>query len=526
MEPRVDAAVRRPNILVFMTDQQRAETVLPGHRLKAHTPHLDRFRTTAVDFRNAHAPAPHCCPSRTSFFTSLYPSEHGVWNNVNVTNALTRGPRPGVRFWSEDFVAAGYRLAFTGKWHVSNWQGPDAWGWEELLLHPALPGRDGDPDAQRRAARRDELARLADGHDDPSTAAARIEGEVVRPGWTRYVHYGADEDPFRDAEVVQAGVDFLSGQRDAVEPWMLYVGTLGPHDPYTPPQRFLDLYDLDDIELPPTFAETMEDKPALYRRTRGRFDQLTEQEHRQSLRHYLAFCTYQDDLFGRLLGALEATGQLDDTIVVYLSDHGDYTGDFGLWGKGLPSMQPAYHVPALIGGGAARFPPGEVTVPVSLLDIGPTLLDLAGVPAAGAGSGTSLVPWLRAERSPDEPRDLFFQSNGNEAYGIQRIVISDGWKLVHNLFDYDELYDLEADPEERRNLLAPAGHAERRVGIDPLAAIPPEHAETVRRLFGKLWRLGLDHDDENINEYILTALAPFGPLVADEERPTLARRPK
>ena len=122
----------RPNILIVMTDHQRAETVLPEH--PAITPHVAALAREGVTFTNAFCPSPHCCPSRATFFTGLYPSGHGVWNNVCNDQALSRGLKPGVRLWSEDLAAAGYDLHFSGKWHVSVEEGPRDRGWTEHFL--------------------------------------------------------------------------------------------------------------------------------------------------------------------------------------------------------------------------------------------------------------------------------------------------------------------------------------------------------------------------------------------------------
>ncbi len=465
MEPQ--AKTKRPNILIFMTDQQNGRTIHNGAWARAITPNIDRFRRRAASFTNAVTPSPHCCPSRTSFFTSLYPSEHGVWNNVNNANALSRGPRPDVTWWSQDFLDAGYDLAFSGKWHVSNHQKPSDLGWRELFLTQAGHGHgldvfgQHDESISREASRYRGIGRV----DRP-----RGRGEILRPGWTEYVHYGTDEDPFDDRFATERGVEFIQSAASTDAPWMLFVGTLGPHDPYTPPKRFLDLYDPVDIVLPENFEDPMFDKPGLYRRTRDRFDQLTADEHREAIRHYLAFCSYEDHLFGKLLDALDASGQADETVVLYLSDHGDYLGEHGLWGKGLPSFGSAYNVPFVIGGpgiAASRFT-RECTYPVTLMDIGPTLLDLCGVTPSGRSSGLSLAPWLIGDATLEEiPRDHFFQSNGNEVYGMQRIVVSGRWKLVHNMFDYDELYDLQEDPGELVNLLA-MGKANANLGEDRL----------------------------------------------------------
>lgn len=500
-----------PNIVVFMTDQQRGATVLPGDPLKAITPHVDALASDGVTFTRAHTVSPHCCPSRTSFHTGLPPSTHGVWNNVNVANALRRTPYADTRFWSQDLAEAGFRLGFAGKWHVSNTMNPRDVGWQECLV--TAPGAAGEAtEEQQRAAateRDRELAAQAAVDHDPGRQ--RRPGEILRPGYTDYVHYRVNPDPYGDRAVVDSAIEFITSAAEGDQPWISYVGTLGPHDPYQPPQEFLDLYDLDAIELPETFDDPMHDKPALYRRIRDRFDQLTEQEHREALRHYLAFCSYEDHLFGRVRDAVAASGQLEDTIFVYLSDHGDYAGDHGLWCKGLPAFTSAYHVPLVIGGA----PLGEdvrgttVTDLVSMIDLGPTLMELCGREPTAPMPGHSLVPALRGEPL-DGPGEVYFASNGNETLGNQRVVMTDRWMLVVNLFDADELYDLVNDPGQRHNLLHRDRPA-RRTGITEGSTVPSELREVVDELYARMWRFGLAHGDDLTCNYILTALGHRGP---------------
>jgi arylsulfatase A-like enzyme len=476
-----------PNILIFMTDQQRADTAPPFGR--ALMPNLARFARQAVTFSQAYCPSPHCCPSRATFFSGLYPSEHGVWNNVDVGNTLSRGLFPGTRLFSQDLADAGYELHYSGKWHVSAVQSPAEFGWRmgwpaPHRLSPVTDRPDTHewPDYEQMA-----------GQPEPSQ---RGPGQILRPGYGPYTHYGqVDEIWPHDRQTVDDAVAAIRHRRRGAGPWCQFVGTIGPHDPYTVPRRFLELYNLDDLALPPSFGDAMADKPGLYRRTRGRFDQLTEPEQRDALRHYLAHCSVQDELFGRVLAALDERGELDDTLIVFTSDHGDYAGDHGLWCKGLPCFRGAYHVPAIVrppGGADGRV----VDHFVSLADFAPTFLDVAGLSPERPLAGVSLRPWLGGETPPDWRQAIFTQTNGNELYGIQRSVTTRDWKYVYNGFDQDELYDRRRDPHELINLTT-----------------DPAQAEVVRQMCRRLWRFAHERRDVCINGYIMVALAPWGPAV-------------
>ncbi|MFW5829987.1 MAG: sulfatase-like hydrolase/transferase [Planctomycetota bacterium] len=479
-----------PNILIFMTDQQRGSTILPEHLAK--TPHLDRFLAEGLLFDNTRCPSPHCCPSRATFFTGLYPTEHGVWNNVSVQNAHSRGLNEGVQLWSERLVEAGYRCAFSGKWHVDFDRAPRDFGWEELRV-TAGTVKDGcgwmGPDWEAYRG----------GHGRES-ADERADGQVLRPGYGDYQHYGSNENPFGDREVVDAGLASLRQMAGGEKPWCLYVGTLGPHDPYVPPQRFIDMYRDVDIPLPDNFDDPMTDKPALYRRTRGPFDQLSREEHRESIRRYLAFCSYQDALFGEVLAELERSDQADNTLVIYTSDHGDYLGEHGLWCKGLPNFRGAYEVPLAMRWPAGLQEPGRrCDAKVGLEDLARTLLEVTGNAAAvdWPGSGRSLLPFIH-NQEPASWRNAFFtQTNGNELYGIQRSIDTGEWKYTYNGFDDDELYDLRKDPGEVHNLAA-----------------DPQYAGQVQELCARMWAFAYEHQDQCINPYVMVALAPVGPGAA------------
>ncbi len=482
-----------PNILVFMTDHQRGDTILSNSPVK--TPNVDRLRKQAVTFENAYCPAPHCCPSRASFFTGLYPSEHGIWNNVAVSNALSYELFDNVRLFSQDLKDAGYQLYFSGKWHVSATHGPQDYGFTILrhpktyAPHPHLPDTN------------EWNLFYTEGHKTDIGNEERTEARIIRPGYTSYTQYGINEDPYKDQDTVAAAVEQLK-KMDSDKPFFLYTGVLGPHDPYCVPQRFLDMYNPDEIELPKNFHDTMEDKPALYRRTQDRYAQLSEAEHKESIRRFYAFCSYEDYLFGQLLDTLEEQNLMENTLVLYVSDHGDYIGSHGLWAKGLPCFKEAYHVCSMAGGGVVKNPGRVEHAFISLADWAPTFLEMAGITPKQHMAGKSLVPFLE-NQNPQEWRDtLFTQTNGNEVYGIQRAVFNKRWKYVFNSFDYDELYDLEADPQELHNLL----HGIKDVDIPNCP-----YADIVRTMCEQMWQFAYANKDNCVNPYIMTAFAPYGP---------------
>jgi len=485
--------VSKPNLLIFMTDHQRGDTVLPSS--PCITPNIDRLAREGVTFSETFCPSPHCCPSRATFMTGLFPAEHGVWHNVDVANAISRGLNEGVRTWCEDYRDAGYRMHYSGKWHVSHHESPVDRGWN------VCPGTEGDYSGRGVyvSDRWDTYRKIA-AEPEPTE---REEAQILRPGFPQFRLYGTSDGNKGDERVVDEGLAALNQvtTEESDDPWCLYVGCGGPHDPYYVPQRFLDMYDPDEIELPPNFADEMADKPNFYRRTKDLFDQLTEQEHREGIRHFLAYCTFEDELFGKLLTKLEESGQADNTIVMYCSDHGDYMGEHGLWAKGLPCFRGAYHVPMVMRWPQGISNPGRTEdALVSLADMAPTFLDAADIAPEGEFTGRSLMPFLRGESVSDWRDVLYTQSNGNELYGIQRSVFGKDYKFVYNGFDYDELYDLRNDPHELCNVVG-----------------DPQYQDVVRQSMRRIWQFSHRTGDTCINPYIMVRFAQYGPAEAFRE---------
>jgi arylsulfatase A-like enzyme len=417
-----------------------------------------------------------------------------VWNNVCNDQALSRGLKPGVRLWSEDLAEAGYALHFSGKWHVSVEESPADRGWTE---HFVSGGK-----GTHHGWHWDQYRKLAEAGEQ-ANRETREQGEILRPGYGTYRLYATGEVEAtgalqHDETAVAKALDVLPKLEAGDQPWCLYVGLIGPHDPYIVPQRYLEMYDVADIPLPPSYADELAGKPVIYQRMREiRFGQLSEREVRDGIRHFWAYCTYLDDLFGQLLAALDATGQRDNTLVLYTSDHGDYCGEHGLFAKGIPCFQGAYRVPAVI-----RWPAGianagrRVEAFVSLADFGPTFQDVAGA-VSGAATGASLLPFLRGESPACWRDEMHTQCNGVELYYTQRSVMTRDFKYIFNGFDRDELYDLRADPHEMHNL-----------------AEDPAYESVKRAMCGRMWRFAYLEHDTAINPYITVGLAPYGPAEA------------
>jgi arylsulfatase A-like enzyme len=199
-----------------------------------------------------------------------------------------------------------------------------------------------------------------------------------------------------------------------------------------------------------------------------------------------------------VLDALDATGQADNTLVIFLSDHGDYVGAHGLYLKGAPAFREAYHVPCIMRWPQGIRHPGRVVDEfITLADFAPTFLELAGVQPAQPMTGRSLLPFLHGETPVDWPDAVFSQFNGVELYYTQRAVTTREYKYVYNGFDFDELYDLRQDPLELVN-----------------RADDPAYREIKHDLVRRMWRFAAQEEDIIFNPYGTVALAPWGPADA------------
>lgn len=465
-----------------MTDQQQAVVMSPQHPCRM--PHLRAFAAQGVQFDRAYTPAALCAPARASLMTSLYPHRHGMLNNPHVPQAIRRDLVEPFPMWSDKLKEAGYRMHYCGKWGVTEgvnfprdhgWEEPDEATKQKLWL--PWPGRN---------------AVLTGAH------------ELRRPGYKPYLLYGEVTDgreAFPEQRWTRYAMERIGELAAGKDPWCLFLALHGPHDPYLAPSEYMKLYDPAAIPKPASFDDPLTDKPAVYRRQRFELWGGMEWEHYAgAIAAYWAYNTFLDDLFGQVLAALEATGRANDTLVLFMTDHGEMMGAHGLFFKGVTAFEECYRIPL-----AVRWPAGikggtTSREFVSLLDVGPTLLDAAGAPPLPESHGRSFLPLLHGETPADWPQEFLGQFFGSELLYTQRILVTKRWKYVFNGFDFDELYDLQEDPAETKNLYFSADHA-------------PVLYECVRKMWGRALSVG---DLITCHGYPTTDLVPLGPYQIEE----------
>jgi choline-sulfatase len=422
-------ATAKPNILFVIADQLAARALpFHGHPL-VRTPNLARLAGEGVVFENCYSTSPLCAPARATIMNGLLPSRTGVYDNAAEFPSA-------IPTFAHYLRAQGYKTCLSGKMHFV---GPDQLhGLEERLTTDIYPADFGwTPDWRLRQERIDWWY-----HNMTS---------VLQPGIAEITNQLEFDD---EVAFLATRKIYDYARYDGDTPFCLMASFTHPHDPYAARAKFWNLYKDAEIDLPavPTMARTYLDPHSqrLYDVSAMNEYRVGEQDIRAARHGYYANISYVDDLLGQLLGALEATGKLADTIVVFTSDHGDFLGERGLWYK-MSFLEPSAHVPLLVWS-PSRFGPRRVKEPVSLADILPTFAAIAGAPAlARPVDGRSLLPLLEgAAESAEATTWGEYLAEGAIApiYMLRR----GPWKFIHSPADPDQLFNLTDDPHETNNL--------------------------------------------------------------------------
>lgn len=458
----------RPNILLLIADQLQHQVTMPGS--PCLTPNMEKLRASGTSFTRTRTVNPICSPARASLFTGRLPHIHGMVDNTHCVEPFRAEFQSSIPTLSSHLQSHGYRTGYFGKWHVERSSTPTNFGFHEATTE-------------------------YHGREFPRTL---LESRTIRqPGYNDRTFFGVHSEGAEETEerfFYDQAIEFLS-RGETSGPWFTVVSTNAPHDPYIAPQEFVDLYDPDQIELPQSSADTLHDKPGIYRRLRGVWSDLSKRDVQEAIACYYALCTMVDAEVGRILQVLEDRGERENTIVVLTSDHGDLLGAHGLFCKGVPAFEESYRIPLVMSWPSAIEADTWIDANTSIIDVAPTLADLAGVPPLGETEGESLTRLMRAGQDTTA-RSTYAEFYGQRMAYSQRIVWMEQWKYVFNAFDEDELYRLDDDPHELTNL-----------------ARDPAHADQLQRMAQEMWHWAKSSDDEAFldSEYFMFRFAPLGP---------------
>lgn len=435
----------RPNVLMVISDQHIAHAMGCESHPQAITPNMDRLASQGVRFSRAYAANPICTPSRVSVLSGQYVHNHGYFGLA--------GPQPGHHGTSDlpsvfgHFQQAGYRTAGIGKLHMPN----DPHNWlEHDLTHFADCYEGGNASRYRQ-----HLARHGLLDKEDSIRLPEVPGRQQHEGRPSFLPYEHSVEGWCAREAMH----FIDGCGDT--PFFAQVSLPRPHQCYTPDQKFWDMYP-EDLDLPETYADDASHRPPHFQRMVDNYRADAEEKgllepkgldllSRRVWRAYLACITQCDHALGELMNHLEERGLAENTVVIYVADHGAYSTSFGVPEKapGICSehvcrIPMIWRVPGIT-------PAGHVAEPlVHHVDLAPTLCSLAGLEPMDTVDGYDLTPMLRGE-----------QTAVRECCVTEHVWSKSlrwkHWRFVHyqrDMFgkDVGELYDIEADPNERNNL--------------------------------------------------------------------------
>lgn len=460
---------KKPNLLFIFTDEQAANTMAAYGNELIKTPNLNRLAEKSTVFKNAYVTQPVCTPSRSTLLTGLYPHSSGCTaNNIPLAEDTECFPEMG------DFTD--YKTGYHGKWHLGD-EIFEQHGFEEWISiddgYRPFYSEERDQDAhstyyhflKEKGFKPD--VKKEDGFQMFSRGfCARLPEEYSKPA---FLAGEADR--------------FLKGNRD--NPFILFVNFFEPHMPYFGPRD--DMYNPENIPLPPNFNDESEDHPLKIKLLQEAYKEYghsglslkTEEDWQKMIANYWGLVSQVDHYLGKILDSLEEYGLDDNTIIIYTSDHGDMMGSHRLLAKCV-MYEEAVKAPLLL-----KIPGLEkkdVYVPVSQVDLVPTLLEAMRQPQPEYLQGYSWLPFLK-DKAPLQEEDVFIEWNGsNNGIGsdklgrvnkldvwqdmatreeieetmtdpIRTVITPEGWKFNYSQREEHELYNLKKDPYEMNNLM-------------------------------------------------------------------------
>lgn len=496
---------KRPNFLFIITDQQRADWLgCYGHPV-LKTPNIDSIAARGTVFENFHVASPVCMPNRASLLTGRYPSLHGLrYNGCTLpTNTNT---------FVNVLADAGYHTAAIGKSHLQPFTAmapmgktaeeigemPEAWQVERVKDYEEEPAN------YQGATRYDiklpyygyQQVDMVTSHGDQCGGHYGQWFKENAPDWkalhdpeNQLAHdYSCPqayrtpipEDLYPTAYIRDRAIDYITSCADENAPFFTFVSFPDPHHPFNPPGKYWDMYNPNDFEVSLPYDAHKNPTPPmqwLHKNWKGDGGQTTpqtammldDQQIKEAMALTAGMMAFIDDAVGDIIAALEASGQLDNTVICYNADHGDYMGDYNMLLKGALPFRSITRVPFIWSDPDARRQTRSDAL-CSTVDLAATILDRAGLKPFNGNQGQSFLPAIKAQDGLRHEA-LIEYNDGGKRLGFEeparvRSLVTAEWRLtIYRDQDWGELYDLKADPNETDNLWDTADHQDTRAHL-------------------------------------------------------------
>lgn len=442
--------MKRKNILLLMSDQQRLDTVSAyGLNRICRTPHIDRLAGEGMKFCQAFTASAICSPSRAGVMTGLYPHHHGVIDNDTDL-------KPGVPLLSEHLKAAGYYCGYAGKWHISMAKTPGDCGFAgKAFMGYGFPGSgvfpglrfnappEGENDYQRYLTEH--------GFEIPHISGSFMGDNPNLQVQEMYARHDGPVESTIEYYVAREAIGQIEQAAQGQEPFFIWANFWGPHSPSIVPEPYYSMYHPGDIPEYPGYRDDLSDKPYGHRLCErmwglGSFGWPGMAE---ITARYYGHCTMIDDMVGMIVKRLEELGMLEDTVIVYTADHGDCLGAHKLIEKGPFMYDETYRVPLVVYG-LGRHDNDSL---VYLHELMPSFLELAGIREAVKQplDGESLLPLMNGEQKDNGREAVYGQFHNHFFISRHRLIRTREYAFVFNENEAGELYDLAQDPYELVN---------------------------------------------------------------------------
>jgi choline-sulfatase len=412
------------NLLIIISDEHRKDAMgCVGHPI-LKTPNLDKLAARGTIFENAYTPSPMCVPTRAGIACGDHVHKTGHWDSAT--------PYDGkVRSWMRQLRDQDVEVTSIGKLHFRSRE--DDNGFTEEILPMHVVGGVGWTIGLLR-------------EDPPDYTSSSELAEDVGAGNSSYTDY--------DLAITKAAENWLIERDGSQKTWAAFVSLVSPHYPLTAPQKYYDMYDPADIDLPIGYGEASQPEHSELKKVAEFFDYnryFNEQKMREGKVAYYGLTSFMDNCVGRVLAALEESGQAENTVVIYISDHGDMMGDQGFWTKQV-MYDASAGVPMIAAG--PGIPTGRrVKTGTTLLDLAATAVDVTGIKPDAQSAALPGISLLKIANQPDDiERTIFSEYHDGGSTTGTFMVRWDHWKFVYYVGHAPQLFDLTADPHELVNL--------------------------------------------------------------------------